>query len=48
MEPSERREIEDRLRCRIEAYHEAALAYAAVKLTLPETMGSTEWSAAVR
>ncbi len=45
MEPSERRETEDRLRRRIEAYHEAALAYAAVKLTLPETMGSKAWTA---
>jgi hypothetical protein len=36
---------EDRLRSQIEAYHAAALAYAAVKLGLPETMGSRDWSA---
>jgi len=36
---------EDRLRSQIEAYHGAALAYAAVKLGLPETMGSRGWTA---
>jgi hypothetical protein len=36
---------EDRLRSQIEAYHAAALAYAAVKLSLPETMGARNWSA---
>jgi len=36
---------EDRLRQQIEAYHAAALAYACVKLGLPETMGSKAWEA---
>jgi cyclopropane fatty-acyl-phospholipid synthase-like methyltransferase len=36
---------EDRLRSQIEAYHATALAYAAVKLGLPETMGSRSWTA---
>jgi len=45
MEPSEPRDTKDRLRRRIEAYHEAALAYAAVKLTIPETMGADAWTA---
>lgn len=45
MEPSYLPEIDNGLRARIDAYHEAALAYAAVKLTLPETMGSQSWTA---
>jgi SAM-dependent methyltransferase/AraC-like DNA-binding protein len=36
---------EDRLRSAIEAYHASALAYAAVKLGLPEKMGSRPWTA---
>ena len=36
---------EDRLRSAIEAYHASALAYAAVKLRLPEKMGARPWSA---
>ena len=36
---------EDRLRSAIEAYHASALAYAAVKLGLPEKMGARPWSA---
>jgi hypothetical protein len=37
---------EERLRLQIEAYHAAALAYAAVKLGLPEAMGLETWEAA--
>jgi len=37
--------VEDRLRAQIEAYHDAALAYGAVKLGLPETMGAEAWTA---
>jgi len=37
--------VEDRLRAQIEAYHDAALAYGAVKLGLPETMGAEGWTA---
>ena len=36
---------EDRLRSAIEAYHASALAYAAVKLGLPERMGARPWTA---
>lgn len=36
---------EDGLRGQIEAYHASALAYAAVKLGLPETMGARPWTA---
>lgn len=36
---------EDRLRSQIEAYHASALAYAAVKLGLPEKMGVWPWTA---
>jgi O-methyltransferase domain len=39
------RDIEERLVRAIEAYHEAALLYAAVKLGLPETMGGASWMA---
>ena len=35
---------EDRLRSSIEAYHASALAYAAVKLGLPEKMGTRPWT----
>jgi hypothetical protein len=37
--------VEERLRHQIEAYHAAGLAYAAVKLGLPETMGADVWTA---
>src|SRR5262245_58049076 len=36
---------EDLLRAAIEAYHASALAYATVKLGLPEKMGTRDWSA---
>jgi SAM-dependent methyltransferase len=36
---------EDRLRGDIEAYHAVALAYAAVKLGLPDKMGERSWAA---
>lgn len=36
----------DRLKAQIEAYHATALAYAAVKLALPEIMGKDGWVAA--
>ncbi|HLO23155.1 MAG TPA: methyltransferase [Methyloceanibacter sp.] len=36
---SEQRAFEERMRLQIEAYHAAALAYAAVKLGLPDRMG---------
>jgi AraC-like DNA-binding protein/SAM-dependent methyltransferase len=36
---------EDRLRSAIEAYHASALAYAAVKLGLPEKMAARPWTA---
>jgi hypothetical protein len=36
---------EDRLRSAIEAYHASALAYAAVKLGLPDRMGARPWTA---
>lgn len=35
---------EERLRTQIETYHAAGLAYAAVKLALPETMGTERWT----
>src|SRR4029077_10975618 len=36
---------EERLRAAIEAYHASALAYAAVKLGLPDRMGARPWTA---
>jgi hypothetical protein len=36
---------EDQLKQAIDAYHASALAYAAVKLGLPEKMGTRDWSA---
>jgi predicted O-methyltransferase YrrM len=36
--------FEERLRLQIEAYHEAALVYAAVKLGLPDRMGTRAWT----
>jgi hypothetical protein len=38
-------DAEERLRAQIEAYHAAALAYAAVKLGLPDKMGERAWAA---
>jgi hypothetical protein len=37
--------FEQRMRLKIEAYHEAALVYAAVKLGLPDRMGERAWTA---
>jgi len=45
MNPTEQDAVEERLRAQIEAYHAAGLAYAAVKLGLPEAMGSDVWTA---
>jgi hypothetical protein len=45
MNESGEKRSEDRLRRQIEAYHASALAYAAVKLGLPEKMGTRDWSA---
>ena len=42
---SAKEDAEERLRAAIEAYHAAALAYAAVKLGLPEKMGERPWTA---
>ena len=36
---------EDRLRSAIEAYHASALAFAAVKLGLPQRMAARPWTA---
>jgi hypothetical protein len=36
--------LEGRIRRSIDAYHEAALVYAAVKLGLPEKMGTLSWT----
>jgi hypothetical protein len=43
--PDQIKQDEDRLRAAIEAYHASALAYAAVKLGLPERMGARRWTA---
>jgi hypothetical protein len=43
MDQAEKGAAEERLRRAIEAYHEAALVYAAVKLGLAEKMGEREW-----
>ena len=40
MSTAEQNGFEDRLRRSIEAYHEAALAYAAVKLGLPDRLAA--------
>jgi hypothetical protein len=42
---SEQRAFEERMRLQIEAYHATALAYAAVKLGLPDRMGEHAWTA---
>jgi SAM-dependent methyltransferase len=41
---SEQEDFEERLRRQIEAYHESALLYAAVKLGLPDRMGKRRWA----
>jgi len=41
---SEQEAFEERLRRQIEAYHESALLYAAVKLGLPDRMGKRRWA----
>jgi hypothetical protein len=41
---SEQDAFEERLRRQIEAYHESALLYAAVKLGLPDRMGKRRWA----
>ena len=40
----EQDDLEARIRRSIDAYHEAALVYAAVKLGLPEKMGTRSWT----
>ena len=45
MDRTEEERSEDRLRSAIEAYHASALAYAAVKLGLPDRMGARPWTA---
>ncbi|HEV7463472.1 MAG TPA: methyltransferase [Methyloceanibacter sp.] len=40
----EQRAFEERLRLQIEAYHESALVYAAVKLGLPDRMATRAWT----
>ena len=42
---SEQNAFEERLRLKIEAYHDSALLYAAVKLGLPERMRARAWTA---
>lgn len=44
-EHHEPEDAEERLKRQIEAYHAAALAYAAVKLGLPDRMGERAWTA---
>ena len=45
MAGAEQDDLEARIRRSIDAYHEAALVYAAVKLGLPEKMGMQSWTA---
>jgi hypothetical protein len=40
-----KQDVESRLRSQIAAYHATGLAYACVKLALPETMGTEAWTA---
>ena len=42
---SEQNALDERLRLKIEAYHDSAILYAAVKLRLPETMRTRAWTA---
>ena len=44
MDQGEQQAFEERLRRQIEAYHESALLYAAVKLGLPDRMGKRRWA----
>ena len=44
MTENEQEAFEERLRRQIEAYHESALLYAAVKLGLPDRMGTRPWT----
>jgi hypothetical protein len=44
MAGAEQDDFEARIRRSIDAYHESALVYAAVKLGLPETMGTRSWT----
>jgi AraC-like DNA-binding protein len=44
MAEAEQDDLEARIRRSIDAYHEAALVYAAVKLGLPEKMGTESWT----
>ncbi len=44
MAGAEQDDLEGRIRRSIDAYHEAALVYAAVKLGLPEKMGTLSWT----
>jgi hypothetical protein len=41
----EQSSFEERLRLQIDGYHASALAYAAVKLGLPDRMGARRWTA---
>jgi hypothetical protein len=45
MAGTEQDEFEARIRRSIDAYHESALVYAAVKLGLPDRMGTRSWTA---
>jgi hypothetical protein len=45
MAEAEQNDFEARIRRSIEAYHESALVYAAVKLDLPDKMGTRSWTA---
>jgi AraC-like DNA-binding protein len=45
MADGEQDDFEARIRRSIDAYHESALVYAAVKLGLPEKMGTRSWTA---
>src|SRR4029077_15833675 len=46
MNQTEENRLEERLRAEIEAYHASALTYAAVKIGLPDKMGTRRWPAA--
>lgn len=45
MSKAEQDAFEEKIRRQIEAYHESALVYAAVKLGLPDKMGTRSWTA---
>ena len=44
MSKAEQDAFEEKIRRQIEAYHESALVYAAVKLGLPDKMGTRSWT----